>query len=417
VKKVAQQTSRVYWHMGQALLPDHFYTQEQSLREEFHLRLRLLKAPFWGVGSLQWDGFQLLKGIVSLQELSLVLPSGTLIDIPGNAMPTVLNLNASGVRATVYLHLLGDFRQGGAGSRGGQEEGVERILHKIELSTDDTSRAGAQSFKLAEFECSPDKVWSVKETYIPPVLQIERESPFFAGPLRRMHALVQSMQQTLRSEAQEDHLAAATAASGRIALHGLYALLALLVDLDHGVSPHPYELFSALRTFYIDLCIHEGVIPGKVTEIPYKHDDLAGCFTALLERLEEQAQLSSREIPYKEFVRREGLLVCDLPKEIRSAKNVFFLVQKPQVSTKIDLARVKLASESRIHAVYERSLRGIPYQAMEWVPFQHGLSAGVEFYSISPGPEWDHAIREGNVVLFDSAQFQQARFYLYWRLD
>jgi len=403
--------------MGQALLPDHFYTQEHSLREEFHLRMRLLKAPFWGVGSLQWDGFQLLKGIVSLQELSLVLPSGTLVDIPGNAMPAVLNLNASGVQASVYLHLLGDFRQGSAGRGGQAEEGVERILHKIELSTDDTSTAGAQSFKLAEFQCSPDKVWAVRPSFIPPMLQVERDSPFFTPYLLRMNALLQAMQQTLRTEAQEDHLAAASSASGRIALHGLYSLLALLVDLDNHVYPHPYELFSALRTFYIDLCIHEGVIPGKVTEVPYRHDDLAGCFSALIERIEEQSTSTSREIPYKEFTRHEGLLVCDLPKEIRSAKNVFFLVQKPQVSTKVDLSRVKLASESRIHSVYERSLRGIPYQALEWVPFQHGLASGVEFYAISPGPEWDHAIREGKVVLFDSPAFQSSRFYLYWRLD
>lgn len=403
--------------MGQALLPDHFYTQEHSLREEFHLRLRLLKAPFWGVGSLQWDEFQLLKGIVSLQELSLVLPSGTLIDIPGNAMPSVLNLNAAGARASVYLHLLGEFRQGNAGRGGPAEEGVERILHKIELSTDETSKAGAQSFKLAEFECSPDKVWSLCEGFLPPILQIERGSPFFAPYLRRMHALIQSMQQTLRAEAQEDHLTASNAFSGRIALHGLYNLLAILIDLENQVAPHPYELFAALRSFYIDLCIHEGVIPGRVTESPYKHDDLAGCFSSILERLEEQAKLTTRDIPYKEFYRKEGLLLCDLPKEIRSAKTVFFLVQKPQVSSTIDLGRVKLASESRIHAVYERSLRGIPYQIMEWVPFQHGLASNVEFYSITPGQEWDHAVRENKVVLFDSPHFQGARFYLYWRLE
>jgi type VI secretion system protein ImpJ len=404
--------------MGQALLPDHFYTQEQALREEFHLRLRLLKAPFWGVGSLQWDDHQLLKGIVSLRELSLILPSGTLIDIPGNAMPAVLNLSASGVRASVYLHVLGEFRQSSASRGGGPaDEGIERIFHKIELSTDETSKAGAQSFKLAEVECSPDKVWSVRSTFIPPVVQIERESPFFQPYLRRMHTLIQSMQQTLRSEAQENHLAADTAASGRIALHGLYTLQALLIDLDNHIYPHPYELYSALRAFYIDLCIHEGVIPGRVTESPYKHDDLAGCFSSLLERLEEQARLNARDIPYKEFTRQEGLLVCELPRELRSAKKVFFLVQKPQVTTKIDLSRVKLASESRIHAVYEHSLRGIPYQSLEWVPFQHGLASSVEFYGITPGAEWDHAIREGKVVLFDSPHFQGARFYLYWRPD
>lgn len=397
--------------MGQALLPEHFYSQENSLREEFHLRLRLLKAPFWGIGSLQWDEFQLIKGSISLQELSLVLPSGMLLDIPGNAMPVVLNLNTTGTQASVYLHILGEFRQKSAG----QEEGIERILQKIELSTDETSKAGAQSFKLAEFVRSPDKVWSLNERFLPPLLRVEKDSPFFASYLRRMHSLIQTLQQSLRAEAQEDHLATSNAFSGRIALHGLYNLLALLMDLENNIAPHPYELFSALRAFYIDLCIHEGVIPGRVTESPYKHDDLAGCFSSILERLEEQSRSTSRDIPYKEFYKKEGLLICDIPREIRSAKAVFFLVQKPQISSSIDLNRVKLASQSRIDVVYERSLRGIPYQLLEWVPFQHGLASNVEFYTINPGQEWDYAIREGKIVLFDNPSFQGVRFYLYWR--
>jgi len=45
VKKVIHQTSRVHWHMGQALLPEHFYAQEQALREEVSLRLRMSPVP------------------------------------------------------------------------------------------------------------------------------------------------------------------------------------------------------------------------------------------------------------------------------------------------------------------------------------------------------------------------------------
>ena len=33
MKKLAHQTARVHWHMGQALLPEHFYAQESSAKQ------------------------------------------------------------------------------------------------------------------------------------------------------------------------------------------------------------------------------------------------------------------------------------------------------------------------------------------------------------------------------------------------
>lgn len=417
MKKVANQTARVFWHLGQALLPDHFYTQEQALREELHLRARLLRGPYWGVGEMRWDAFQLPRGIVALQELSLVLPSGTLLDIPGNAAPVHLNLNPSGSQASVYLHLVGDAPDRGVG-RGGGEEGVQRIVSRLELSTSNFVEAGSQPpFHLADFECGPDKTWSLRPSYIPPLLQVQADSPFFDPILRRIDTLTAALHQLLLTEAQQDHLAASSGASGRLALHGLFHLQALVVDLRAGVAPHPYELFQALRGFYIDLCVHQGVVPGRVTEAPYQHDELARCFEAILERLEEQAQVNHKHIPYKEFERRDGLLVCDLGRDVRRAKDVYFLVQKPQASSRVDLGRIKLASQSRIDLVYERSLKGVPFTRLESTPFQHGLSSAVEFYTLGPGFEWDHAVREAKLVLYDSPQLTGMRFYLYWRLD
>lgn len=416
MKKVANQTARVLWQMGQALLPEHFYAQEQSLREELALRLRLLSGPGWGLGSLSWDGFQLLKGIVSIQEMSLVMSSGTLVDVPGNTAPAFVNLSAAGARASVYVHLQSGFEQVHAAGRGAAgEDSVERLVHKIELSTNPFVEGAAQSFKLAELDRGPDGVWSVRSDYVPPLLLVGT-SPFFDPYVARMLGIVRALRQTLLTEVQENYLAASGNTAGRIALRGLFALQARLVDLHGGVHLHPYELYCALRDLHIDVCVHRDVLPSHIDK-PYQHDDIAGCFSVLLEHLEEQAQVKSNSIPYVELTRSEGLLVGDIPKEAKRAKDVFLLVQKPQASTRVDLSRVKLASLSRINLVYERSLRGIPYQLIENPPFQHGLSSTVEFYAISPGQEWDYAVREGKLVLFDSPGLQSARFYLYWRAD
>src|SRR4051794_20959759 len=106
----AQEMTRVYWHMGQALLPEHFYAQEESLRAESALRFSLLSTPSWGLGHLEWDKFLLPTGVLSIREISLIFESGVVLDIPGNASPRVLDLVGAGQsRVPIFVQLQSDF--------------------------------------------------------------------------------------------------------------------------------------------------------------------------------------------------------------------------------------------------------------------------------------------------------------------
>lgn len=423
MKKIAYQTSRVHWHMGQALLPEHFIAQEQSLREEVYLRFRLSAAPSWGLGSLQWDGFQLLKGIVSIQEMTLVMPSGMLVDIPGNTAPAVLNLKTVGAtKAAVYVHLQSASEVVHVETSEIAAEGIERILQKVDISTNPSSATSMQSFKLAEFLCGADGVWSLDLDYLPPSLQVG-VTPLFDRYVERMTAVQRTFQQQLMTEVQENHLSGDSQATARQCLRGVYAFEAMLVDLKTEVHHHPYDVYRALRDIYIDVCVWSGTNPGwarpdtNKDHWAYRHEDLAASFTEMLDEAARLLNVGRQEIPYVEFTRQEGLYVCSLDKKIKRARDVYFLIQKPQVSARIDVSRVKLAGPSRIQVVHDHALRGIPFTSLEKPPFHHGLSSSVEFYSITPGQEWDHAIRDGQVVLFAGPQLAGTRLYLYGRFD
>ena len=416
MKKIAYQTSRVHWHMGQALLPEHFIAQEQSLREEVNLRLRMSPVPCWGLGTLQWDGFQLLKGIINIQEMTLVMPSGMLVDIPGNTAPAILNLKTVGAtRASVYVHLQSTSEVVHVDADEVAEEGIERLVQNVEISSNPSSATSMQSFKLAEFECGADGIWSLKVDYLPPSLQVG-PSPFFDTYIERMNAVQRTFQQQLMSEIQENHLSGESQATAKQCLQGVYGFQAMLIDLKNEVHHHPYEVFRALRGLYIDVCIQTGTSPAELGRA-YAHEDLAGCLKTLLDEIEQLLRVGRQEIPYREFTRQEGLYVCEVEKNIKRARDVYFLIQRPQISSRIDVSRVKLASPSRIHVVHEHALRGIPFTPLEKPPFHHGLSSSVEFYSVTPGQEWDYAIRDGKVVLFSGPQLEGTRLYLYWRLD
>lgn len=417
MKKVAYQTSRVHWHMGQALLPEHFYAQERSLREEVALRLRLSPVPSWGLGTLELDGFQLQKGILSIQEMSLVLPSGTIVDIPGNTAPATLNLNTTGVSvAPVYVHLQSGYEVIALGAGDAGEEGIERIVQKVELSSNATSETAAQSFKLAEFESSPDGIWSLRADYLPPLVCVGRSAPLFEDQRRRMHAIARALRQTLLDEIEQNHLAGDSQSAAKQALRGVFAFAEVLYDLDQGVALHPFDVFRALRALYADVCVFRGIDPFEL-EARYQHEDLARCLGKLLEELEDHAKIGRQSVPYVAFAQKEGMLECALGPEVKRARDVFVLIKKPQVATRLDLGGVKLASPTRLHTVYERALKGIPFSRIESPPFHHGFSSNVELFAISPGQEWDYAIQEGKIVLFDAPQLANCRLYLYWRSE
>lgn len=406
--------SRVHWHMGQALLPEHFYAQEHALREELALRCGVQIAPAWGLVSLTWDEFQLQKGIVSLQELSLLLPSGALIDVPGNTSPAFLNLAATGTTRTyVYLHLQSGYETvttGGGDLAGG---GIERVLQKVTLSTEAYSETGVESFKLAELACGPDGLWSLQADFCPALCSIGAE-PFFKAYIERMSVLARGLRQVLRKELEQNHLAAEGQSSAKLCLRALFGFQAFLVDIGSGLRPHPYQVFARLRELYFDVCVFRGVHPERL-ERPYAHEELGSCIGQLLGELEEQLQVGTAELPYVEFELQDGRHVCELDARIRRSKDVFWLIQKARVTAQLDLSRVKLAAQSRISIVHERALRGVPFQKIESPPFAHGLSSTVEFHALLPGKEWDYAVSEGKLVAFDAPQLQGCRLYLYFR--
>jgi type VI secretion system protein ImpJ len=401
--------------MGQALLPEHFYALERSLREEALLRAQLGPLPLWGVGHLKWDAFQLVRGIVSLEELKLVFPSGTLIDVPGNTAPVAFNLNNTGqTRTPLYLHLLQDFEVVSTDAPDGSaDSAIERKLQKLALSSQAYSERAEQSFKLAEFEKAADGSWALVADYLPPMVRVTG-SPFFEPLQKRLSGLTQLLHQTLVDEIRDNYLAGQTLVAAKEALKGLYRFKAFLANVGKELHPHPFSLFEQVQALYLEVCMLRGTEPSEL-ERPYVHDALGPHLKELIAKLENQVQLAKSSTPYTAFARREGLQLCVLPDAAKKARSVYWLLQKPRVGTKLELGGVKLASESRLATVHQLALRGIPYKRIENPPFHHPFSSEVEFYAISEGEEWDHAVRDGKLAFFHRPEFEQVRAFIYWR--
>ena len=99
--------ARIDWQMGQVLLPEHLEALENATSAEARIRQTLTGLPSWGLRHLSYNDHQLKDGVVSLHELTAIMPSGELISMPGNAVVTPCEISSvDTAQARMWLHRL-----------------------------------------------------------------------------------------------------------------------------------------------------------------------------------------------------------------------------------------------------------------------------------------------------------------------
>jgi type VI secretion system protein ImpJ len=417
---MVDQLARIDWRLGQTLLPEHFIAQEDAFTADVAARFGLIGVPYYGIGRLRWNDALLADGILSLISGTIVLPTGKILDIPGNTQALSFNLNTTGTtRVVVYLHLTnerGTVEGDGANAATAGDDGepVERVIHQIAFSSDQAQKNAVYTMRFAEFEKNIENVWSLVEDYVPPLVCVGT-SPFLARVVDRLGRSLQAFHEKLREDIAASYLGGEGLFSAKICLKGVWSIERVLANLRGQVKLHPHAFYEALKTFYAEVCIYQDVTPENIAS-PYTHDDLAGCLRKVTKPLFEQLQVTRGKTPYLAFERKDGMfLLASIPQEVRVAKDVYLLLQKPRVSEVVSIEGIKLASRTRLPVVHQLSLVGIPIKRIERPPFQHQFGAEVEFYQLVAGDEWDQALRESNLAFFDMPALAKAKAYVYWR--
>ena len=403
------QIARVYWHMGQALLPEHFYAQEESLRCEFDARFRFQSTVPYGLSNFKFNTMLLSEGSLSIEEMFLVYPTGHLVSVPHNAAVSQFNLNQTGQsRTSVYAHLLGDFKAKGEAGE------LQTIEHQIAISSQPYSDEALQSIKIAEFYKNVDGIWELYQGYIPPLLKISN-SLFFEAFLERTHSMLESFQRNIISEIDVNYLGGESMFLAKQCLRGVYRMQAFLSDARSKVDFHPYDFFSRLKELYIDLCIYKNLDP-KFLNLSYDHERIFETVGQILTELVTFQNKEKFQIPYLPFIKKDGVFSLEeMPEKLRSAKDIYLLVQKESVGSRLNLEGFKISALSRLQAVHQLALQGIPLNPIESPPFHHNFGSEVDFFKLSWGEEWDYVIKEGKVGFFPHPEVEKSRLFIYWR--
>ena len=410
--------SRVFWAMGQALLPAHLRAQEESTLADSALRFSLQEAPAYGLYSLLWNENLLNEGVLSLEEMTLVMYSGLLLKLNKNAQVTPLNLNISGgTLLPVYLHVRSLPENSGSDNTGQQiikRNNISYWRWSLELTTEQENPDTVESFHLAEFEKQADSSWRLSSRYMPPLARLCRSVPFLKQELTELGQKLEAYHYQLTQEIAAIYLSGSDLVNARQCLKSVVQIQRFLANLFAQISPHPYTVYEQLKHFYVELCFYHDNTP-QAAAAPYRHEHLAELFRETFELLHEQLQLNQMRSPYLPFTLSGGVIRANLPESIRKAKEIYLLVQKAAITKAVSLEGLKIAAVTRLAIVHKFFLQGIPFKRIDRPPFQHSFGPEVDIYQLSPGDEWDHALKELALCFYTDPKFTEEKFFLHWR--
>jgi len=412
----AHKLARIKWYVGQTLQPDHFLLSEEAMLAEARLSARVRSLPGHGVARLAWNTQLLAQGDLAIASLTVVFPDDQLVDVPGNAVIAPLDLRTeTSQRVSIYLHLLAQ-TQDAKGNRLYEDDprGVDRVLRTLKLATASSMAGAAATLKLLELDRDSSGAWQVRQSYAPPLVQIGT-SPFFAVLIEDLLARLANLRREVLMHLSDAYVARDQAAAVRRMVVQIQELVCMLEDLEHGIHPHPYQLFAALRTLYFGACCFFEVEPE--TALPaYTHDAPATCIDRMAELLKARLGHVRARMRYCPFVRQGGtFLISPLPKELTDASELFFLVQRPDMQRQVPVETIKLASPKRLPVVHRLALRGIDFKQIAQLPFPNSFGPEIDFYEILPNEEWSHVLNESSIGFFARPEHEGVTFSLFWR--
>jgi len=414
--KMNEKLARVSWEMGQSLLPEHLVALEESILADTILRFRIQGLPCYGVGELKLNDPLLSEGVFSIERLTLVTQNGLLFNVPGNATVSQVNLNLTGMTTvSVYLHVLKSAtgeQESSNGWAGKGDNGIKRVLYRLALTAEQECPDAVDTLKLAETRKSPEGFWTLSSDYIPPLLQVGA-SPFLIEDIAALSEALELFRYNLTMDSS-GHVSGDSLFSVKQCLKSVYRAQRMLANFKGGVHLHPFFLYDEIQTLYADVCFYRNATPKNITA-PYRHNQPV-VLKESLELLKGQMHLVRSRPPYVTFKLQDNLFQVTLVEEIRQAADVYFLVQKKQLTDTLSIESLKLAGISRLPFVHKMALHGIPLKKVEHPPFQHTFGAEVEFYQIKESEEWDHALNEMSVAFFSRPDVEDSDFYIYWRM-
>lgn len=406
---------RLLWTIGQTLLPEHMQGLEDSVLSDVALRSTLNGLPVFGYSTLTFGSALASNGILSLEKGVFVTRLGRLISIGENATVAPINLNtADNSQVAVYLHVLKPLSSQGLDSQKITNNLIPRWQWRLVLSFDEQHPEAIEYLFLGRFVKSILSEWAPVPHALPPLLNLGRAG-FLVDDLK---ALVQSLDRYIKKLGEESadiQLSGENLIQVRGCLKEVRKFAIFLNNVLNEIKVHPFIFFERLQDLYLTVTTYQGKEP-RFTDLTYQHDRLEECLIPMLLEVNKLLDSSRSTTPMAPFVQSGGVWSVELNDEMLKANRWFLLVQKPQVSLKVELDIVKFASLERLALVHKYFLPGILLNKIDRPVFQHYFGPEIDIYEFRVDEEWTRALADKSLAFMNDPKFNDLGLYFYWSL-
>ncbi len=427
--------NRILWGEGMFLRPQHFQQQALFSEQAIAQLSRQIHAYPWGVRTVEINTEALRAGQVCANTLELVYQDGVYVNAPGSdPLPAARNLKdiaQAGTETLVYacLPVLNAF--GGNSSapdavsarpaRFSSELVATPDLHTNALETEVTAlranvrillaqenRDGHQCVPIARICKNATGVWTLDETYVPPLLGIEG-SPPLKLMMRRLLDIMLVKSQALAGSHRERVKSVVEYGTSDISsfwlLHTVNRTFPLLNHFSR-TGAHPEALYALLAQLCGELMTFSSTL--TLGDIPaYDHDGLTQVFGKIDSILRDllETVISNRYAVIPLINTKPSFFVGRLESE-RLVENVDFYLSvsselpATQVLDTVPL-KLKIGSPDDVEKILNSALPGVRMAHAAQTPSAIPVRVGNHYFVLEPqGQIFERMLKARSICIY-----------------
>lgn len=431
---------KVMWVEGLLLSQQHLQQWDLYQEQQHRFYWQALHPFGWGLLSLSIDDAALLNGQFRIKRLQAILPHGQSIDYHEQTDPLLCcDLSISTVEHMIEIYLALPANHLGDGINGypkplqlaaycsdyrmiadefdseRQREVMQGKLN-LRLLSNEESRMGFYTLKIAEVIDQGGKQFILSKTYIPPLMQI-RASFLLQEMLQTWHEWLFAKQRLL-FECKDVFLQDMREFYQLLLRQALAKVVPCLEHIRRYPQTHPLQIYFC----FAELC--QGLAAFKIdrpiNDMPiYQHDQLYEVFNQLLTLIKEILDaIMPVTMQMIRLIRESDSLYTATFIDSRLFDSCsFFLAVKLDKNdlrwVDVLLRQVKIASRQVIETLVTSALLGVGLRFVTKPPNKLAIKAGYEYFYLEPhGEFWQGIINERNLAIFIPYDFAHAHMEL-----
>lgn len=437
----SERLNPVAWTEGMFLRPQHLQHRDLYAEERLRYHFHALDPFHWGVREFAVNEEALSENRLEILRLDAVMPGGTIVRYPGNAVvetrefdPEAQSLDVfvglrrlrpsepnaapaeNGARDVRYLLRSNDVPDLVAG---GSEAPVELAYPNVRVfvSGEEHDLEVHETFRLARVVATGElkEPFALAPNVCPPLLAVQAFPPL-VEEISRIVAQLAAKVRVVAGRTETQSIADLPRMWMRYTLARRSPLLRHLLSTG---QTHPFALYTELVETAASLAAFNMLEPAQLPT--YEHDDLQTCFGALIafidEQLGEAVPDRFQEIKLEYDAAKKVYATDALNTDLVAPRNLYYLGVKAALDSKDLVARVveegKAGSKSGVQVMVITNTAGVPIEHLPAAPTEIASRAGFEYFKLeSHNPKWAK-VREDFTFALSLPKVESADIRLY----